>query len=75
MPRQLTNLKQNKEMKKVFFAFVAASVVVLSACNNKPAESTDATADTTTVTTAVETVTTDTSATTTVTVDSTTTAH
>ena len=35
-------------MKKVFFAFVAASVVVLSACNNKPAETTDATpADTT----------------------------
>jgi predicted small secreted protein len=25
-------------MKKVFFAFVAASVVVLAACNNKPAE-------------------------------------
>jgi len=24
-------------MKKVFFAFVAASVVALSACNNKPA--------------------------------------
>jgi len=31
-------------MKKVFFAFVAASVVVLSACNNKPAETTDAVA-------------------------------
>ncbi len=28
-------------MKKVFFAFVAASVVVLSACNNKPAETTE----------------------------------
>ncbi len=26
-------------MKKLFFAFVATSVVVLSACNNKPAES------------------------------------
>ena len=43
-------------MKKVFFAFVAASVVILSACNNKPAANTDATpADTTTVTTAVTT--------------------
>ena len=31
-------------MKKVFFAFVAASVVALSACNNKPAESTEAAA-------------------------------
>ena len=42
-------------MKKVFFAFVAASVVVLSACNNKPAETTEATAvDTAAVTTAVE---------------------
>ena len=25
-------------MKKLFFAFVATSVVVLSACNNKPAD-------------------------------------
>ena len=25
-------------MKKVFFAFVAATVVALTACNNKPAE-------------------------------------
>ncbi len=41
-------------MKKVFFAFVAASVVVLSACNNKPAESTEATADTTAVAAAAE---------------------
>ena len=41
-------------MKKVFFAFVAASVVILSACNNKPAENPEATADTTAVTTAVE---------------------
>jgi PBP1b-binding outer membrane lipoprotein LpoB len=40
-------------MKKVFFAFVAASVVVLSACNNKPAESTETTTDTTAVTEAV----------------------
>lgn len=36
-------------MKKVFFAFVAVSAIVLSACNNKPAESTEATADTTVV--------------------------
>lgn len=41
-------------MKKLFFAFVAVSVVVLSACNNKPAESTEATADTTAVEAAVE---------------------
>jgi len=41
-------------MKKVFFAFVAATVVVLSACNNKPAESTEATADTTAVAAAAE---------------------
>lgn len=42
-------------MKKVFFAFVAASVVVLSACNNKPAENAEGTAvDTAAVTTAVE---------------------
>ena len=41
-------------MKKLFFAFVATSVVVLSACNNKQAETTDATAvDTAAVTTAV----------------------
>lgn len=52
-------------MKKVFFAFVAASVVVLSACNNKPAENTDATpVDTTAVTTTTTetTVTTDSTA-------------
>ena len=30
-------------MKKVFFAFVATSVVVLSACNNKPAETNETT--------------------------------
>lgn len=37
-------------MKKVFFAFVAASVVALSACNNKPAteEATASTVDTAT---------------------------
>lgn len=58
-------------MKKVFFAFVAASVVVLSACNNKPAETTEATTVDTTVVTTVETTTVDT--TTTTTVDSTTT--
>jgi hypothetical protein len=70
--RQLINLKQNKEMKKVFFAFVAASVVVLSACNNKPAETApEATADTTTVSTAVETVTTDSTTMTTTTTDTT----
>jgi ABC-type enterochelin transport system substrate-binding protein len=34
-------------MKKVFFAFVAASVVILTACNNKPAE-TETTTETTT---------------------------
>lgn len=27
-------------MKKVFFAFVAVTVIALSACNNKPAETT-----------------------------------
>jgi hypothetical protein len=71
--RQLINLKQNKEMKKLFFAFVAASVVVLSACDNKTTETTEGTTSdtTTTVETVVETVTADT--TTTVTVDSTTT--
>ena len=58
-------------MKKVFFAFVAASVVVLSACNNKPAETTEGTTVDTTVVTTVETTTVDT--TTTTTVDSTTT--
>ncbi len=42
-------------MKKVFFAFVAVTVMVLSACNNKPAESTEATADTTAVAAAAET--------------------
>jgi hypothetical protein len=54
--RQLINHNlKTKQMKKVFFAFVAASTIVLAACNNKPAESTDATAaDTTAVTTAVE---------------------
>lgn len=31
-------------MKKVFFSLVAASVLVLSACNNKPAEDAAATA-------------------------------
>ncbi len=42
-------------MKKVFFAFVAASVVVLSSCNNQPAAETDATAtDTAAVVEAVE---------------------
>jgi hypothetical protein len=52
-------------MKKVFFAFVAASVVVLSACNNKPAETVEATTeDTVSVSTTVETVTTDTTTTT-----------
>ena len=36
-------------MKKAFFAFVAVSAIVLSACNNKPAESTEVAADTTAV--------------------------
>ncbi len=37
-------------MKKLFFAFVAASVFVLASCNNKPAEGGDATpADSTAV--------------------------
>lgn len=31
-------------MKKVFFAFVVASVAVLAACNNKPAETATETA-------------------------------
>ncbi|MBS1611728.1 MAG: hypothetical protein JST49_02830 [Bacteroidetes bacterium] len=33
-------------MKKAFFAFVAVSAIVLSACNNKPAENTETTVDT-----------------------------
>lgn len=42
-------------MKKVFFAFVAVSVMALASCNNKPAENTEATAaDTTAVTEAAE---------------------
>ena len=42
-------------MKKVFFAFVAVTVIALSACNNKPATDESATTtDTTAVTTAVE---------------------
>ncbi len=49
-------------MKKVFFAFVAASVVVLSACNNKPAETTEGTTVDTAAVTAVETTTVDTAA-------------
>ena len=36
-------------MKKLFFAFVATSVVVLSACNNKPAESETPAVDSTAV--------------------------
>lgn len=36
-------------MKKAFFAFVAVSAIVLSACNNKPAETTEVAADTTAV--------------------------
>lgn len=44
-------------MKKVFFAFVAASVMVLASCNNKPAEGGDATpADSTATTNAAENV-------------------
>ena len=31
-------------MKKVFFAFVAVTVIALTACNNKPAETTEAAA-------------------------------
>lgn len=34
-------------MKKVFFSMVAASVLVLSACNNKPAEEAAATTEAT----------------------------
>ena len=42
-------------MKKVFFAFVVTSMVVLTACNNKPAESTETkTADTASVSTMVK---------------------
>lgn|GEM_PF-3131932 len=53
--RQLINHNlKTKQMKKVFFAFVAASTIVLAACNNKPAGETEATVDTTAVTTAVE---------------------
>ena len=58
-------------MKKVFFAFVAVSVVILSACNNKPAEVEATTVDST-VTTIVEETTTTTAVDSTVTVDSTT---
>lgn len=51
-------------MKKAFFAFVAVSAIVLSACNNKPAESTETTVDTTAVVTetTTETTTVDTTA-------------
>ena len=45
-------------MKKLFFAFVVGTGMILASCNNKPAEETTVTADTTTVIeTVVETVT------------------
>jgi hypothetical protein len=49
-------------MKKVFFVFAVAAGIAMTACNNKPAESTDAAkTDTTSVTTTVN-ATTDTTA-------------
>ena len=43
-------------MKKVFFVFAVAAGIAMTACNNKPAESSDTTkTDTTAVTTAVTT--------------------
>lgn len=42
--RQLINHKllNKKKMKKVFFVFAVAAGVAMTACNNKPAESTEA---------------------------------